>query len=520
MPCARQGIIATLALLALATAAPAAAAAAGEAGAVKFVKRTDSSFDRFTAVPTPTFVSWMNQHFWRAEVFSPYFDTKTSWYPRGWAYRDLYALYTGSSYATLHRDWILRDGAGNLLYIPWGCSGGSCPQYAADIGNAAFRQAWIASARAEVSHGYAGLWIDDVNLDFRVGDGAGRPITPIDPRTGAPMSEHAWREYMDTFLEEIRRALPGVELLHNSIWFAGGPERDTNPNVKREIAAADYINLERGVNDSGLTGGSGQWSLQSLFSFIDRVHAAGKGVVLDGGDSSASGREYSLASYFLISTGSDGVGLGSMTPENWWPGFDQDLGAAQGARTIWQGLMRRDFQYGLALVNEPQAATRTVALPAPMYTTSGAVVTSVTLGAAQGAVLRYVTPPGLSAAPANSATSGRSAGKAGPGSSTRHSRHRSLSLHVRRRTRGSHPALLISGHVSRAHAGRVRLYLARRVRGSYVVTRELIARVRGARFRASVRVPRPGRYRVSAAYVPSGSAHAAAYRSLGLRIAR
>ena len=55
----------------------------------------------------------MSQHFWRAEVFSPYFDAKTGWYPHGWAYRDLYALYTGSSYATLHREWILRDGSGN-----------------------------------------------------------------------------------------------------------------------------------------------------------------------------------------------------------------------------------------------------------------------------------------------------------------------------------------------------------------------------------------------------------------------
>src|SRR4051812_10525268 len=87
-------------------AAAAGASSPGEAGRVKFVKRTDASFDRFTSSPTPAFTAWMNQNFWRAEVFSPYFDDKTSWYAHGWAYRDLYALYSGSSFAAAHPDWI------------------------------------------------------------------------------------------------------------------------------------------------------------------------------------------------------------------------------------------------------------------------------------------------------------------------------------------------------------------------------------------------------------------------------
>src|SRR5207253_10329947 len=59
-----------------------------------------------------------------------------------------------------------------------------------------------------------------------------------------------------------------------------------------------------------------------LLSFIDRVHAAGRRVLLDGGDSTPGGREYSLASYFLVATGEDGVGPGSMSPEDWWPAYD------------------------------------------------------------------------------------------------------------------------------------------------------------------------------------------------------
>ncbi len=140
------------------------------------------------------------------------------------------------------------------------------------------------------------------------------------------MTEQAWQEYIVVFLEEIRQALPTAEIVHNSIWFAGGTSRWNNPLVQREIASADCINLERGVNDGGLVGGEGPWSLRSLFSFIDSVHAAGEGVVLDGFDASPAGREYSLASYLLVSSGNDGIGLASITPENWWPAYGIDLG--------------------------------------------------------------------------------------------------------------------------------------------------------------------------------------------------
>lgn len=516
-----------LVVVTMAAGASAAAAETGsssESGRVKFVKRTDSSFDHFTSAPTPAFSTWMNQKFWRTEVFSPYFDDKTHWYPHGWAYRDLYALYTGSSFASAHREWVLHDAAGNPLYIPYGCSGGTCPQYAGDVGNPAFRQAWIASAKAEVAKGYAGLWIDDVNLEMRVGDGSEHSVAPFDPRTGRAMTTQAWREYVATFVEEIRRALPGVELVHNSIWFAGGTERDSNPFIKREIASADYINLERGVNDGGLTGGSGEWSLQALLSFVDRLHAAGKGVILDGGDSSPVGREYSLASYFLISSGNDGVGLGSMTPENWWSGFDTDLGAANGPRTSWQGLLRRDFANGIALVNEPQAPARTASLPAPMVTTEGAVVTSITLSASQGAVLRYVTPPAPGSQPAASSAGPEAVGSsisfhltpAVKGSKVLRSSTPAIALAVQVQVHHGRVAAFVSGHLTAAVRGRVRVRLQARRRGHWVTARNLSRPLRSTgSFDAVLKDLHPGRYRVHAAY---STAHAPS-ASHGFRVA-
>jgi Hypothetical glycosyl hydrolase family 15 len=499
--------------------APVAAAAAGssgEAGRVKFVKRTDSSFDRFTSAPTAAFTAWMNQNFWRAEVFSPYFDDKTAWYPHGWTYRDLYALYNGSSFASSHPEWILRDAAGNRLYIPYGCSGGTCPQYAADIGSPSFRQAWIANAKAEVAKGYAGLWIDDVNLEMRVGDGAEHEVAPIDPRTGLAMTSQIWREYVATFVEEIRRALPGVEIVHNSIWFAGGAERDSNQFVRREIAAADYINLERGVNDPGLTGGPGQWSLQALLSFIDRVHAAGKGVILDGGDSIQAGREYSLASYFLISSGNDGVGLGSMTPENWWSAFNIDLGAAEGQRVSWQGLLRRDYSNGLVLVNEPQTPTRTVALPRPMLTTTGAVVSSVTLAAGQGAVLRYANPAAAApaqanaavAAPVGSSISFRLA-RSDHGAKVLRASGPAIALAVQVRVHRGAATAFVRGHLSAATGGRMRVRLQTRRHGRWVRARALSRPLRaGGLFYATLNGLHAGRYRIRAIYAPPSATSA------------
>jgi hypothetical protein len=382
-------------------AASAAVPAAGSDGAVRFVKVTGPEFDRYTNAPTApvpsagtttTLSRWMDSKFWRSVVYEPYFDDKTSWYDRGWLYKDSYAIYADAPLAGQHPDWILRDAQGNKLYIPWGCSGGTCPQYAADLGDPAYRAWFIAHVKAHVAMGYKGVWLDDVNLDFRIGDGSGAQVAPLDERTGRPMTEDAWRGYVATLTEELRAALPpSVEILHNSIWYAGGTARDAHPAVQREIAAADFINLERGVNDDGLTGGTGPWSLNALLRFVDRVHAKGKAVVFDSLDATPAGRAYNLGAYLLVSEGRDGLGLKAMNPDTWWSQYDVDLGSACGARAAVDGVLRRDFTGGTVLVNEPGAPTRTVALGTTMTDESGSRVASVSLGAKRAAILRGAT---------------------------------------------------------------------------------------------------------------------------------
>jgi hypothetical protein len=382
-------------LLAGVLAQPVAGANESEAGKMKFVFRTHGGSDVFTDSPTAAQQQWMRDHFWRMMVFSPYFDTKTSWFPNGWLYFDSYAIYVDSELSRQHPEWILKDASGNLIYIDY-LEGGVNYQYAADVSNPNFRRWWIDEAKRMLPRGYRGLFIDDVNMDFRFSDRVGVDKVPHDVNTNAPMIEDNWRKYMAEFMEQVRRELTGYEILHNSIWYAGGALRDQNPYVKRQIAAADYINHEGGVIDTGLTGGTGIWSLNAVLAYYDRVHAAGKGIIVDGWrdeDNTPEGREYSLGCYFLTSAGRDGLGNQKITPSTWWPGYDVNLGTPLGARFMWNGLYRRDYSGGMVLINEPGAPTRTVTLPTSMKNLSGVSVTSVTLGAKRGIILTGAPKP-------------------------------------------------------------------------------------------------------------------------------
>jgi hypothetical protein len=227
-------------------------------------------------------------------------------------------------------------------------------------------------------------------MDRNVGDGSGQQVAPIDPRTGAAMTDAAWKSYFADFLEQVRAALPGVEIVDNAVWFTGGGSHDgTQPEIARQIAACDYYHMERGFNDPGLTGGTGVWSVFAMMRFIDNAHARGTHVILQSYAGDAAGAEYNLAGYFLVNDGGDLVSssYGSL-PDQWWSGFDTNLGDAKGPRYQWNGVWRRDFTNGVVLLNEPGAATKTLSLGGTYTTIAGSQVSSVSLAAGHGAVLK------------------------------------------------------------------------------------------------------------------------------------
>ena len=385
----RQALRALLAVaIALISAAPATAAE----GVVRVFKVADSDFDRFSLDAGPERQRFIRDRYDRLVAFAPYFDERTSWYRDALAYQDLYAIYSDgrTDTAARHPEWILRDERGRRLFIPWGCANGRCPQYAGDVGDPAFRRWWIDRARTAIAAGYRGIYVDDANLDMRVSDARGNPRTPVDRRTGGPMTEAVWRRHVADFLGELRRALPaGTEIALNAQWYAGGDARERHPDVRRALAVADTIVLEHGVNDEGLQGGDGEWSMREYFRYVDRRHAEGKRVALYGGGASPAKREYSLAGYLMISAGRDAFGnwdVGS-DPGNWWQGLDVRLGRARGVRYDWKGLIRRDFERGTVLMNEPNAPTRRITLPAGLRGLDGRTRRAVTLGARRAVVL-------------------------------------------------------------------------------------------------------------------------------------
>lgn len=381
-------------------------------GHVNFYKHTGSSDDAYTTNPTAATIQFMNQHWMRLKSYATYWDqfNKLSWYSNAWDYEDSYAIYSdpnNSTYAPLvqqHPDWILHDIDGNPLYIAYGPSCNTdptrphtCTQYAANITDPnGFRAWWINNVRGDFTQNppFKGLWIDDVNLDItHISNGDGKPVTPMDPNTGAPMTPQAWETYFADFMAQVRAAFPSVEIVHNSIWFVNQCA-PPDAQIQREIQAADWINAERGVNDSGIVGGTGCYSYQAFLSFVDSVHSQGKGIVFDTDidlDSDVA-REYSVASWLLISNGKDLVGDNTQTPTHWWPGFDTNFGAARGPRITWNGLLRRDFNGGIALVNQPGSNSTTVTLPGTFQRVDGSMVTSITLNAGEGAVLSTVGP--------------------------------------------------------------------------------------------------------------------------------
>jgi hypothetical protein len=377
-----------------------------------FVKRTNPVTDQYTNSPNISQQQWLNNNFDRMMVHSPYFDAKTAWYPNGWLYVNSYAIYNSNLSNTTPNDvlfsqYILRDGSGNKLYIPYECNVSihECSQFAADISNPNYITFFINNLAAELSKGnYKGIWLDDVDIQvdskgfINISDGDGNKVMPFDSNTGTTMTASNWIKYFSDFTQAIRAAFPNKEILHNVVWY-NGPYgvRDNDPGIIKTIQSADYINIERGVNDSGLTGGLStsaySFSYTTLLAYIDHIHSLGRGVIIDGQPGQDGGvadlvkSEYSLASYYLISSGSDGIGDGTVNQPNWWAGYGVDLGTPTGNRYIWNSVLRRDYTKGMVLVNLPSAATVTLTLPSTYNRVDGTATNSVTLAARQGAVL-------------------------------------------------------------------------------------------------------------------------------------
>jgi hypothetical protein len=336
------------------------------AGDVKFFT-PKSGLDPWTSNPTDAQKQFMRDHYHRMLVDSPYFDSRLIWYDRAVEYTDAYAIKPAWPQYAQHPEWILTDfDTGRQVFIDWGCSGGTCPQYAADISNPAYRQWFLNRIQEKINLGYQGVSIDDVNLAFRFSNGTTSTSRLRAPNTNRLLTLTDWRRYFADFMELVRATFPDLEIVHNTIWYADQTAFD-DPFVSREIAAADWVMIEHGGNDDGLDAG-GAYGYRRLLAFIDRVHAQGTNVIVnDDVGSTMTQAEHNLATYLLVTEGNDMVGsemLGIVNPDNFWAGFQLDLGDALGARYDWGGFIRRDFDGGIVVTREPDIGKATFTVPA------------------------------------------------------------------------------------------------------------------------------------------------------------
>jgi hypothetical protein len=118
------------------------------------------------------------------------------------------------------------------------------------------------------------------------------------------------------------------------------------------------------------------------------VHQLGRSIVINGDSVQRVRREYDLGGYYLIRKPGDILGNIAVTPENWWNGYDVDLGEATSERFKWQGVWRRDFTGGLVLLNEPGAPTVSLQLPELLINLDGQAISVVHLTQRQAIVLK------------------------------------------------------------------------------------------------------------------------------------
>lgn len=351
------------------------------------VRNATSEFDHFLTNPSGARKRWIRRHYFQIRGYTRFFeDVAMPWRPPpAFFYKDLYAIYAPRQDGLIdaNPDWVLRDQAGEPLFIPYGCGRSRCPQYAADIGNPRWRAHWIAQARRTFArsrrkdpgrHGYEGIFVDDVNLEMRVSYGNGDDAVPIDPRTGAPMDEQAWQGYMAEFLEQIREAFPQRRIMHNSLWWLS----HSDPEVRRQVRAADWVELERGFNDSGIVGGDGPFGYETLLDHIEWLQRQGVRVLLGPELQNIEQARYELANYFLVRRGRDAIesdfradppGPGG---QGYWRGWRVDPGRATGSREeLANGLWRRDFAHGAAVANPPGASPASVSFKRPHTNLAG-----------------------------------------------------------------------------------------------------------------------------------------------------
>jgi hypothetical protein len=237
-----------------------------------------------------------------------------------------------------HPDWILRDASGAEVHPL------DHPDWVLfDFGNVDFQAAWAASVITDLAKGgWSGVELVDV------GNQQEWSLPPIDPRTGAAMTDANRALYLAQALEVVRG---GLKTNGFSVVADNGPATVVDP---AQIASTDAVTLR-----AGFAGRAGiAWT--TLFTYFAAAVDAHVGAwVQDAGPMGPGRRVFGLASYLLVSGPQSSYGLDEEVARD--PLYRVNLGQPLDVPIRQNGIWTREFDSGSVAVN-PGALDVTVTL--------------------------------------------------------------------------------------------------------------------------------------------------------------
>lgn len=309
-----------------------------------------------------------------------------------------YPLWTAVS----NNNWFLRT-----TWPSGGIVTDTAGLQAINITNSSYLQ-WRANYDAShFASSWDGIYLDNVFWAPRSdGDYAQNGTTQSHAN---PATEQSWRNAYAAYVAHLRAALPaGAQVWGNTADWANGSLSSYGQLLTGGV-------MESIIGQSYSYESQGWTVMMNAYRTVMATTAAPDYQIFeqDGSASDYQGMRYGLTSclmdnafyYFNVS----GAGGGSAI--TWFDEFDASLGAATSSppTTAWQnGVYRRDFQNGIALVNPKGNGPKTVTLETTYKHLSGTQapsinngqsVTTVTLNDRDGVILLRGTPQAVPDAP-------------------------------------------------------------------------------------------------------------------------
>jgi hypothetical protein len=244
---------------------------------------------------------------------------------------------TAASYAVYQND---SDGA--ALYNPFA----SNERRAMDLRSSTYRAGFVADCMAVMADGGDGMFFDDMNLSsgrmFKRVDGSA-PLINLDDASyyngaGGVGYLGLLGDFYAHVTTTVRATYPNAKFIGNPVWTDITGTRWGDARWANVMSQMDWVIIEHGATDIGLTNGATSTSgfaLRSQNTWIDQVHALGTGVIIyaDEDNLGADARRYEMARYLDKRDPALNDMIGLWAEHVRWPAYDSvyntDLGARQ-----------------------------------------------------------------------------------------------------------------------------------------------------------------------------------------------